>query len=165
MISTNPVRQFISENLSEPCRPDTGDDSNPVGGGSRSAVIPPPHVQSWIDFLTAIEVRGPIPIKFSVLRDRYGVWILRSEMQVPGRDAPTSCASCARPHSDRPVIIQNVLPGPNDPTPRERVIRQRVLGHYQHEALESLLIAGQRLFDPHAARWYSNLVANWRFNS
>lgn len=131
----------------------------------RIAAEPPSHVQSWIDFLTTVEVRGPIPIVFSVLRDRYGVWILRSEMQVPDRDAPSSCASCSRPRNDRPVILQNVLPGPDDPTPREHVIRQRVLGHYQHEALESLLIAGQRVFDPHAERWYSSLVADWRFNS
>lgn len=124
---------------------------------------PPPHVQSWIHFLTTVEVRGPIPISFSVLRDRLGIWILRSEMRVPDRDGAAPCASCGRLPGDQLVIIQNALPGPDDETPRELMIRQRVLGHYQHEALESLLIAGKRVFDPHEAHWYSNLVANWRF--
>lgn len=124
----------------------------------------PAHVQSWIDFLATVEVRGPIPIAFSILQDQLGVWILRSEMLVPDRDDTTPCERCRRPVADLPVIIQNVLPGPEDDTPRELVIRQRVLGHYQHEALESIHIGGRRPFDPHAARWYSNLVADWRFN-
>lgn len=124
----------------------------------------PVHVKSWIDFVATVEVRGPIPIAFSILQDQLGVWILRSEMLVPDRDDAPPCASCARPPANRPVILQNVLPGPEDDTPRELVIRQRVLGHYQHEALESIHIGGRRAFDPHAARWYSNLVADWRFN-
>lgn len=134
------------------------------GSDSGLAVPPPPHVQSWINFLATVEVRGPIPITFSVLQDRCGVWILRSEMRVPDRNAASPCGGCARLLGNQTVILQNALPGPDDPTQRELVIRQRVLGHYQHEALESILIAGHRVFDPHEARWDSNLVANWRFN-
>lgn len=115
----------------------------------------PTHVQAWIDFLATVEVRGPIPITFEVLQDQLGGWLLRSTMLVPDRSDPTSCI---------PIIFQQTLPGPNDETPRETVIRQRVLGCFQHEALESIFVAGRRTFDPHEARWFSNLVADWRFN-
>ncbi len=118
-----------------------------------------PHVRSWLDFLATVEVRGPIPVQFDVLQDALGVWVLRSTMTVPDRDGAGE--------GDRrgiSVIIQNALPDAEDDTPREVVIRQRVLGHYQHEALESIVIGGRRLFDPHEARWYSSLVADWRFN-
>jgi len=113
------------------------------------------HVQSWIDFLATVEVRGPIPITFEVLQDRLGVWILRSTMVVPDRSEPTSNIE---------IIFQQTLPAPDDATPRELVIRQRVLGCFQHEALESIFVGGRRAFDPHEARWCSNLVADWRFN-
>ena len=122
------------------------------------------HVQSWIDFVATVEVRGPIPISFRVMQSLDGEWILQSEMRVPDRDGATVCSSCERPRADLPIILQNALPSPDDKTPRELVIRQRVLGHYQHEALESIFIGGERAFDPHEARWSSNLVADWRFN-
>lgn len=124
----------------------------------------PEHVQSWIDFVATVEVRGPIPISFRVLQDKLGVWILQSSMLIPDRDDVQACGSCERPVPNLPIILQNALPAADDLTPREIVIRQRVLGHYQHEALESIFVAGQRAFDPHDARWYSNLVADWRFN-
>jgi hypothetical protein len=85
-------------------------------------------------------------------------------MLVPDRDGAPVCPGCHRVHPDRPIIIQNALPAENDDTPRELVIRQRVLGHYQHEALESIVVGGRRVFDPHEERWGSNLVADWRFN-
>lgn len=119
----------------------------------------PEHVQSWRDFLATVEVRGPIPITFEVLEDALGIWILRSTMLVPDRDEHTEEQPVTRP-----VMFQQALPRLDDPTPREMVIRQRVLGMYQHEALESILVGGRRAFDPHEARWYSNLVADWRFN-
>jgi hypothetical protein len=122
------------------------------------------HVQAWIDFIAGVEVRGPISITFEVLQSADGAWILRSTMLVPDRAGSLACAGCGRPRADLPIIIQGALPGPDDTTPRERVIRQRVLGHYQHEALESIFVGGARAFDPHEARWYSNLVADWRFN-
>lgn len=124
----------------------------------------PAHVQAWIAYLETVEVRGPISIRFWIHKDTVGVWVLSSAMMVPDRDNVTRCSSCDRPVPDKPIIIQNALPGPDDATPRDDVIRQRVLGHYQHEALESIFVAGQRVFDPHAARWYANLVADWRFN-
>lgn len=123
-----------------------------------------PHVQSWIDFLATVEVRGPIPIRFAVLEDALGVWVLRSTMLIPDRATATPCSTCGRPAPDLEIIIQGELPKPNDPTPREIVVRQRVLGHYQHEALESIFVGGRRVFDPHEVHWYSNLVADWRFN-
>lgn len=123
-----------------------------------------PHVQSWIDFVATVEVRGPIPISFQVLEDKLGVWILQSSMLIPDRADVQTCGSCDRPVPNLPIIIQNALPDADDPTPREIVIRQRVLGHFQHEALESIFVDGQRVFDPHDARWQSNLVADWRFN-
>lgn len=126
---------------------------------------PPEHVRSWISFLATVAVRGPIRIDFEILQDELGVWILRSTMVVPDRAGTETCSSCGRSTADLPIMIQNELPHADDPTPREMVIRQRVLGHFQHEALESIVIAGRRAFDPHEARWYSNLVADWRFNS
>jgi hypothetical protein len=125
----------------------------------------PSHVEAWIAFLGTVRVDGPIPIGFEVVTDRDGLWILRSTMQVPDRQGAPACLDCGRPRADLPIILQNALPSPADTTPKEVVIRQRVLGHYQHEALESIYIGGQRVFDPHEARWYSNLVADWRFNS
>lgn len=124
----------------------------------------PPHVQQWIDFLETIDVRGPIAITFEILQDKLGLWVLRSTMQVPTRDLSVDCDACGRPIINHEVSIQNALPGPDDTTPRSEVIRQRVLGHYQHEALESILIDGVRPYDPHHARWYSNIVADWRYN-
>lgn len=123
-----------------------------------------PHVQGWVDYLATVEIRGPIPIRFWVTEDRAGGWALSSAMMVPDRAGSLACASCDRPLLDLPIVLVNALPGPDDPTPRDEIIRQRVLGHYQHEALESIFIAGTRAFDPHDARWYSNLVADWRFN-
>ncbi len=122
------------------------------------------HAQSWRDFLATVEVRGPIAISFEVLQAVDGAWLLRSTMLIPDRAGAPPCATCSRPHANLPIIIQGALPGPEDDVPRAQVIRQRVLGHYQHEALESLYVAGARAFDPHEARWYSNLVADWRFN-
>lgn len=126
----------------------------------------PSHVREWIAFLKTVEVRGPIAILFRVFESQQpsGLWILQSEMLVPDREGSPTCEMCARPTIDLPIILQNVLPAADDPTPKEQVIRQRVLGHYQHEALESIFVAGARAFDPHEARWYSNLVADWRFN-
>ena len=124
----------------------------------------PEHVQGWIDFLATVKVDGPIPITFRVVEDALGVWILESTMLVPDRAGHQICGECKRAARDLPIVIQNELPRADDPTPKADVIRQRVLGHYQHEALENIFIAGERTFDPHAARWYSNLVADWRFN-
>lgn len=128
-------------------------------------MTPPPHVQAWIDFLATVEVVGPIPITFSVFLSAPPApqWILRSQMLVPDRDAPEVCAGCERLRLNRWIIIQNELPAADDPTPKEIVIRQRVLGHFQHEGLESILIGGRRAFDPHEQRWYSSLVADWRY--
>lgn len=124
-----------------------------LGVGRRT--VKPEHVQSWQDYLATVEVRGPIPIAFEIVQDTFGIWILRSTMLVPDRADATGHI---------PIIFQQALPAPDDPTPRELVIRQRVLGCFQHEALESVFIDGQRCFDPHEAHWYSNLVADWRFN-
>lgn len=131
---------------------------------TRGPAVTTAHVQAWIDFLATVEVRGPISITFAILQSADGAWILRSTMLVPDRAGSLACAGCGRPSADLPIIIQGALPGPDDTTPREQVIRQRVLGHYQHEALESIFVGGARAFDPHEARWYSNLVADWRFN-
>jgi hypothetical protein len=126
--------------------------------------VTPAHVQSWLDFLATVEVRGLISITFDVVQGNDGAWILRSTMLVPDRAGAPDCFAYGGPYPNLPIIIQGALPGPDDPTSRAQVIRQRVLGHYQHEALESLFVGGERAFDPHEARWYSNLVADWRFN-
>ena len=122
----------------------------------------PEHVQGWRDFLATVEVRGPLPIVFEIVQDPRVGWVLRSTMLIPDRTGAPTCAGCGRQLLDLPVIIQNTLPAPDES--RELVIRQRVLGHFQHEALESILIGGRRAFDPHNEHWYSNLVADWRFN-
>lgn len=119
------------------------------------------HIHGWQDFLATVEVGGPIPITFSVIQDALGVWSLHSTMLVPSRDSDDRCA-CGRRANDTPVTIVNALPGPE--VDKAIAIRQRVLGHYQHEALEHIHIGGVRTFDPHEARWFSNLVADWRFN-
>ena len=114
----------------------------------------PAHVAEWRTFLDAVEVRGPIPIHFRIVQDATGLWVLQSWMHVDGRDGGEKID----------IIIQNELPQPGDPVEKAAVIRQRVLGHYQHEALENIFIGGERRFDPHAARWHSSVVADWRFN-
>jgi len=125
----------------------------------------PAHVEAWLEFIATVVVDGPIPITFEVIHDVDGQWILRSTMLVANRDtAPRQCAGCDRPVLNWSVVIQNALPPADDPTPKEIVIRQRVLGHYQHEALERIWIGGRRAFDPHAQKWYSSLVADWRYN-
>ena len=118
----------------------------------------PSFVTEWRSFLATVDVRGPIPMRFDVvhwpreLPDRRGndEWILRWEMCVPSRD------------TGEPDVItfQNKLP--DDGRDKRMVVRQCVLGAFQHEALESIYIDGVRAFDPHDARWYSNLVADWR---
>ena len=118
----------------------------------------PAFVTEWRSFLATVDVRGPIPMRFDVvhwpreLPDRRGddEWILRWEMCVPSRD------------TGEPDVItfQNKLP--DDGRDKRMVVRQCVLGAFQHEALESIYIDGVRAFDPHDARWYSNLVADWR---
>jgi hypothetical protein len=109
------------------------------------------HLQSWRDFLATVEVRGPIPIRFEVLQDALGVWILRSTMEVPNRDGGGAID----------IVFQNRLPGPE--LSKRDVIVARVLQCFQHEALESVHIDGERAADPHRERWYSSLLADWRF--
>ncbi len=123
-----------------------------------------PHVESWIDYLVTVEVRGPIPVTFRVLQAVDELWILQSTMMVPDRTGSPACGTCGVQALDKGIIIQGPLPTEDDPTPRNEIVRQRVLGHYQHEALESIFVDGERAFDPHHQRWYSNLVADWRFN-
>jgi hypothetical protein len=118
--------------------------------------VNPDYVQSWIDFLSTVEVRGPIPIVFEVVRWTRGVadeWLLRWTMQVPDRVTGTPS----------PVTFQNKLPDAHSLQLKRKVVRQCVLGAFQHEALESLFVGGARAFDPHRERWYSNLVADWRY--
>lgn len=118
--------------------------------------IEPAFVTEWRAFLATVNVRGPIPIHFDVVRwprELPGAdeWILRWEMNVPSRDTGESDV----------ITFQNKLP--DDGQDKRTVIRQCVLGAFQHEALESIYINGMRTFDPHEARWYSNLVADWRY--
>lgn len=86
---------------------------------------------------------------------RVGVdeWLLRWTMQVPDRVSGKT----------EPVTFQNKLPDARTPQLKRKMVRQCVLGAFQHEALESIFVAGERAFDPHKERWYSNLVADWRF--
>lgn len=123
-----------------------------------------PHVEEWIGFLATVEVSGPIPVTFRVYQAIDGMWILQSTMDVPDRDRADPCDGCGAPRRDTPIIIQQALPVAEDRTPKAEIVRQRVLGHYQHEALESIFVGGERAFDPHHEHWYSNLVADWRFN-
>lgn len=119
----------------------------------------PAFVSDWREFLATVEVRGPIPIAFEVVRwQRPGPiavdeWILRWTMSVP--DRVTGEAS--------PVTFQNKLPDARTPQLKRKAVRQCVLGAFQHEALESIVVAGERVFDPHKERWFSNLVADWRY--
>lgn len=121
----------------------------------------PVHVTEWRDFLATIDVRGPILITFEVVRwerprdkaTNADEWLLRWTMQVPDRE--TGEAS--------PVTFQNKLPEARSDQLKRRMIRQCVLGAFQHEALESIFVGGERAFDPHKERWFSNLVADWRF--
>ena len=115
----------------------------------------PEHVRDWAAFLKTVKVGGAIPVHFRILRSRDDVWILQSTMTVPDRDDGTPT----------PIRIQNALPGPDSPLDKPEVILARVIGHYQHEAMENVMIDGRRFFDPHHARFYSNLVADWRFNA
>lgn len=122
------------------------------------------HVERWRAFLATVEVRGPIPCRFRVTQDLHGQWILESEMLVPDRSQAHECEPCGRVFRDTWITFHNHLPPPDDPSPMADVIKQRVLGMYQHEALESIFVEGARRYDPHEARWYSNLVADWRLN-
>ena len=118
---------------------------------------PPEFVAEWREFLRTVEVRGPIPIAFEVVRwarDGVDEWLLRWTMHVPDRVTG----------SIEPITFQNRLTEfARTSALKSRVVRQCVLGAFQHEALESIFIAGDRAFDPHEARWCSNLVADWRF--
>jgi hypothetical protein len=116
----------------------------------------PAFVVEWREFLATVNVTGPIPITFEVVRwKRNGVdeWLLRWTMTVPDRETG----------EPSPVIFQNKLPDARVPSLRREMIKRCVLGAFQHEALESIFVDGQRAFDPHKARWFSNLVADWRF--
>ena len=120
-------------------------------------------VDEWRAFIATVNVRGPIPITFEIVRwprengaPSRGVvdeWILRWTMQVPDRETGDFS----------PVTFHSKLPEARTDAIRRVLIRQCVLGAFQHEALESIFIDGERVFDPHAQRWYSNLVADWRF--
>lgn len=123
-------------------------------------MIDPDFVTEWRAFLATVDVRGPIPIAFEVVRwERPGShgpvdeWLLRWTMTVPDRE--TGAPS--------PVTFQNRLPDARTDALRRKFVRQCVLGAFQHEALESIFIDGERAFDPHKERWYSNLVADWRY--
>lgn len=119
-------------------------------------VSDPAFVCEWRTFLESVEVRGPIPIVFEVVgwqRGNADEWILRWTMRVPDRETGESS----------PVTFQNKLPDARSPQLKRKMIRQCVLGAYQHEALESIFVEGERAFDPHKERWFSNLVADWRF--
>lgn len=109
------------------------------------------HVQRWRDFLATVEVRGPIQIRFEVIEDALGLWTLRSTMEVPNREGGPAIN----------IIFQNVLPAPD--VSKRDVIVARVLQCYQHEALESVYVADERIADPHRGRWFSDLVADWRY--
>lgn len=117
----------------------------------------PAYVSEWRAFLATVAVRGPIPITFEVVRwehpNRVDEWLLRWTMQVPDRVTGKI----------EPVTFQNKLPDARTPQLKRKMIRQCVLGAFQHEALESIFVDGERAFDPHKARWYSNLVADWRY--
>ena len=120
----------------------------------------PAYIAEWRAFLATVEVRGPIPIVFEVVRwQRPGPhgavneWLLRWTMTVPDRVTGEPA----------PVTFQNKLPDARTDALRRKTVRQCVLGAFQHEALESLFIGGERAFDPHKERWYSNLVADWRY--
>lgn len=118
----------------------------------------PDFVTEWRAFLATVEVRGPIPMRFEVVRwehpNHTDQWLLRWTMLVPMRDPP---------HEPDEITFQNLLPDARSPQQKRRMIRQCVLGAFQHEALESIFIEGERAFDPHKERWYSNLVADWRY--
>lgn len=114
----------------------------------------PDHVRSWREFLRRVDVRGPIPMRFRVVRWGEG-YVLQSIAFVPDRDATTGAVI--------PIRFQNTLPVALSDEAKAACIRQRVLGAFHHEALESIHIDAQRTFDPHEARWFSNLVADWRF--
>jgi hypothetical protein len=119
-------------------------------------VIEPAFVTEWRAFLATVAVRGPIPIAFAVVRWQIvgrDEWILRWTMQVPDRVTGNL----------EPVTFQNKLPDARTDQLKRKTIRQCVLGAFQHEALESIFVDGDRAFDPHKERWYSNLVADWRF--
>lgn len=115
----------------------------------------PAFVTEWRAFLATVNVSGAIPIVFDVVA--WGsptTWLLRSTMHVPDRADPAQTV---------PIIFQNKLPDSRTDALRRDVIKQRVLGCFQHEALESIFVDGERAFNPHKARWYSNLVADWRY--
>lgn len=145
------------------CRTEIGDAPCPTHDGELDANAPA-HVKEWRAFLKTVEIRGPIPMRFRVHRGVDGIWVLESKMLVPDRNSSHPCEACERIFGNAWITFYNELPRENDPTPRELVIRQRVLGMFQHEALEAIFIAGARAFDPHEARWYCNLVADWRYN-
>jgi hypothetical protein len=122
----------------------------------RDDVGEPTFVVEWREFLRTVEVRGPIPVVFEIVRwtrDAADEWLLRWTMSVPDRVTGTI----------EPVVFQNRLPDAGTTALKRAVVRQCVLGAFQHEALESIFIGGDRTFDPHGERWYSNLVADWRF--
>lgn len=113
---------------------------------------PPGHVLEWHEFLKTVVVRGPIPCRFRIHKSRDGLWILESMMFVPNRE------------DGNVTLIRFMNELKDNGADKRLVVRQRVLGMFQHEALESIFMDGQRAFDPHEARWYSNLVTDWRYN-
>lgn len=121
----------------------------------------PDFVTSWRAFLATVDVRGPIPIAFEIVRwDRprdkasnADEWLLRWTMQVPDRETG----------EPSPVTFQNKLPLALTGNEKRKIVRRCVLGAFQHEALESIFVGGDRAFDPHRERWFSNLVADWRY--
>lgn len=135
------------------CQQEIGDSPCPVHDCSGADA--PDHVRAWVDFLRTVNIRGPIAIRFRVHHDRNDAWLLESKMRVPDRDGVGAQTW---------ITFQNVLPVAKNDDDRRLAIRQRVLGMYQHEALENIYIGGERAFDPHEARWYSNLVVDWRYN-
>jgi hypothetical protein len=121
-----------------------------------AVVTDPDFVTEWRAFLSQVDVRGAIPITFEIVRwQRCQVdeWILRWTMHVPDRETGKI----------EPITFQNKLPDARTTSLKRKMIRQCVLGAFQHEALESIFVEGERAFDPHKERWYSNLVADWRY--
>lgn len=144
------------------CQQEIGDSPCPVHDCYGADA--PESVRAWATFLESVRVRGSIPMRFRLHQARDGEWMLESKMLVPDREQPHVCDACGRSSPDTWITFNNKIPHAPDDAQKRLAIRQRVLGMFQHEALESIFIGGDRAFDPHDAHWYSNLVVDWRYN-